>query len=185
MKANKKVILREDDNGYAKMVGGLVALLIAIIIGVMIFWSLSGSMPGSSEQTEYFTGYTLPAGSDSSGGSNDTATVITLKYVPYSTDNSSIAVVCYNATAETEASPPVTIANRVVTVQSGSGTANPPGYSQINVTYTTKFSTEASTTNTMASTVFALLPIIALVVVASIILGIVLMFGSGSKGGNL
>lgn len=38
--------------------------------------------------------------------------------------------------------------------------------------------------NTMASTVFGLLPIIALVVVASIILGVVMTFGAGGKGGG-
>jgi len=37
--------------------------------------------------------------------------------------------------------------------------------------------------NTMASTVFSLLPIIALVVVASIILGVVVGFGRGGGGG--
>jgi len=39
--------------------------------------------------------------------------------------------------------------------------------------------------NTMASTVFALLPIIALVVVASIILGVVVGFGGGNRGGGM
>jgi len=37
--------------------------------------------------------------------------------------------------------------------------------------------------NTMASTVFSLLPIIALVVVASIILAVVMGFGKGGRGG--
>ena len=39
-----------------------------------------------------------------------------------------------------------------------------------------------NTTTTMASTVFGLLPIIALVVVGAILIGIVLRFGGGGKG---
>jgi len=39
--------------------------------------------------------------------------------------------------------------------------------------------------NSMASTVFSLLPIIALVVVASIILAVVMGFGGGSKSGGM
>ena len=39
--------------------------------------------------------------------------------------------------------------------------------------------------NTMASTVFSLLPIIALVVVASIILAVVMGFGRGRGGGGI
>jgi len=167
------------------MVGGFVAFLITIIVGILVFWALSGTMPGNSEQTEYFTGYTLPTGSDSSGGSNDTATVITLSYVPYSTSNSTIAVVCYNSTGETQTSPPVTIANRKVTIQSGSGTANPAGYDQVNVTYTPMVDSQTAGTETMATTVFALLPIIMLVVVAGIILGVVMMFGGNKSGGGM
>ena len=184
MKSNQKAVIKED-TGDVQLVGGLVALLITIIIGILVYWSLSGNIPAMTTQAETFTGYTLPTGSDSTGGSNDTATIVTLQYVPYSTANSTITVKCYNATAETECSPPVTIANRQVTVQSGSGTGNPTGYSQINVSYTTKVSTESTGTNTMAGTVFGLLPIIALVVVAGIILGIVVMFGKSGKGGSL
>lgn len=42
--------------------------------------------------------------------------------------------------------------------------------------------TSRNQTTAMASTVFSLLPIIALVVVAAIILGVVLGFGGGGKG---
>jgi len=42
--------------------------------------------------------------------------------------------------------------------------------------------TSRNATTTMASTVFSLLPLVALVIVASIILGVVLGFGGGRKG---
>jgi len=89
--------LIKHKSGYARMVGGLVALLITIIVGILVYWQLSGSITLTSDAAN----------------------------------------------------------------------------------------TSRDGVNTMASTVFALLPIIALVVVASIILGIVLMFGSGRSGGGL
>jgi hypothetical protein len=42
--------------------------------------------------------------------------------------------------------------------------------------------TSRNTTTSMASTVFGLLPLIALVVVAAIILGVILAFGAGKAG---
>jgi len=171
-------LFAKNKNGYIKAVGGLVALLIVIIVGIMIFWQTTDSMPAQeSSRTEIFTGYTLPDGSDSSGGSNDTAQTVTLAYVPYSTTNASITVYCYNSSAETQTAPPVTIANRAVTIQSGSGTANPAGYSQINVTYTPKIYIDSATTKTQATTTFNLLPIIAIVIVGSILIGLVIGFG--------
>lgn len=93
MKANQSVKLKENDNGYARVVGGLVALLLTIIIGVLVFWQVNGAITLTSD------------------------------------------------------------------------TAN----------------TSRNQTTTMASTIFSLLPIIALVVVAGVILAIVLGFG-GKKG---
>ena len=82
-----------DKTGYARVVGGLVALLITIIAGVLVFWEF-----------------------------NDAVTL-------------------------------------------GSAAAN----------------TSRNATTSMASTVFGLLPLIALVVVASIILSVVMGFGGGGK----
>ena len=186
MKANRKLV--NNDNAYnVAMVGGLVALLISIIIGVMVFWSLTGNIPGNdASRTEIFTGYTLPSGPAHTGGSNASAQVITLAYVPNGNSNSSVAVVCYNSTGHTISSPTVTVSGNKITIPAAvDHTATPPlGYNQVNVTYTPKIYTESTSTTSMANTVFALLPIIALVVVASIILAIVVGFG-GSKGGNL
>ena len=45
MKANQNIKLKNDNKGWARMVGGLVALLITIIIGVMVYWQVSGAIP--------------------------------------------------------------------------------------------------------------------------------------------
>ena len=95
MKANQAIKnLKNDDKGYVKVVGGLVALLLMIIVGILVYWETSDS--------------------------------ITL----------------------------------------GSADAN----------------TSRDGVNDMATTVFDLLPIVALVLVAGIIIGVIMGFGGG-KGG--
>ena len=94
MKANQKIKQLQDNNkGYVKVVGGLVALLLMIIVGILVYWETSDSITLSS------------------------------------------------------------------------ATAN----------------TSRDGVNDMASTVFDLLPIIALAVVASIIIGVIIGFGGGNK----
>jgi len=42
MKANQKLrSITKDKSGYAKAVGGLVALLITIIVGILVYWEIS------------------------------------------------------------------------------------------------------------------------------------------------
>lgn len=94
MRSNVKARSMNNDDGYIRVVGGLVALLLVIIIGVMIFWEVADS---------------------------------------------------------------ITLTN-----------------SQANES--------KNATTAMATTVFGLLPLIALVVVAAIILGVILAFGSGKVG---
>jgi hypothetical protein len=86
--------LGKNNEGYVKVVGGLVALLIMIIIGVLVFWEVNDAITLSSDDA------------------NDSR----------------------------------------------------------------------NTTTDMATTVFGLLPLIALVVVAAIILGVILAFGTGRAG---
>ena len=96
MKANQSIKnLKQDQAGYVKIVGGLVALLLMIIVGIMVFWEVSDSIELDSTEAN-----------DSKNETTD-----------------------------------------------------------------------------MASTVFGLLPIIALVVVASIIIGVIIGFGGG--GGKM
>ena len=87
--------LKKSDNAYARMVGGLVALLITIIVGILVYWQISGGITLTSD------------------------------------------------------------------------TAN----------------TSRDGVNTMATTVFGLLPIIAIVVIGSILIGLVIGFG-GTSGGR-
>jgi len=184
MKANKSTRIKQNNNGYAEIISGLLVLLIAIIIGILIFWSVSPNMPGNvASRTEYFTGYTLPTGPAHTGGSNYSAQVITLDYVPNGASNSSVAVVCYNSTGKTTSSPTVTIKNTKITIPAaGSNIATPPlGYDQINVTYTPMIYDDVAVTETNADTVFDLLPIIAIVVIGSIMIGLIIGFGKGKK----
>jgi len=182
MKANKRALLPDTKAQNTAMVGTIITLLIAIIVGILVFWNISGTLPLSSTQTETTTSditgtaFTLPTG-PASQGSNSSAWAVQTLYVPSSA--SAVNVTCYNSTGTSESWPTFTLANRRIDVTAGTA----DGFNQVNLSYTTKFASEKTGTETMATTVFALLPIIALVVVASIILAIVMMFGKGKKGG--
>ena len=164
-----------DNNAYAKVVGGLVALLITIIIAVLVYWSASPNIVSSDTQSQQFTGYTLPVGG-ASQGSNSSAWSVTITLIPNGAG--SVNVTCNNATSGTSSYPTFTLAHRTISV--GAGVAD--GFSRVNVSYTTKASADASGTNTMATTVFGLLPIIAVVVIGSILIGLVIVFGGTGRG---
>ena len=83
MKANLKSRGVMDDSAYAKVVGGLVALLITIVVAIMIFWSASPNIVSSDTQSQTFTGYTLPVG-PASQGSNSSAWAVTITQLPAS-----------------------------------------------------------------------------------------------------
>ena len=194
MKANQKLWKNTNAQTQINVVVTVLALLITIVIGVMVYFEVINSVDDLSETTEYFTGYTIPTTAGSTGGSNASQQTVTLKASPYSTSNSTITVVCYNATGATKSSPAVTINGKQITIPAasndsgGTGASGTPlGYTQINITYTSNTARAQSTDVTpMAQSVFTLLPIIALVIVAAIILAIVLGFGgSGRKGGGL
>lgn len=172
MKANQKFKnLSKNDDAYIKIVGSLVALLLAIIVGVLVYFEMLDSVSSFSEDTvEVFTGYTT--------ASNASAWSVTLQNSPASATVTNVT--CANMTAGSESYPTFSLNHRTISV--GAGGADQ--FTQVNVTYTSNIATDESTATDMASTVFGLLPIIALVVVASIILGIVLGFG-GSKGGEI
>jgi cobalamin biosynthesis Mg chelatase CobN len=190
MKANKKQLNKNSEAAINMQVAiTIVGLLLAIVIGVMVYFNTIDNITEFAQTTEYFTGYTLPTDSAHTGGSNASVQHITLENSPYSTSNSTITVICYNATGATTSSPPVTINHKTITIPAASSHAGtttsavPKGYSQINVTYTSKIARAQSTDVTpMASTVFTLAPIIALVVIAAIVLVVVLGFGKGRRG---
>jgi hypothetical protein len=58
-------------------------------------------------------------------------------------------------------------------------------FTQLNITYVSSIANTESGATDIAQNVFTLAPIIALVVVAAILLGVVLAFGRGRRGGGL
>ena len=179
MKANKKQLLSDDNAFNPQVVSGFVVLLITIIIGILIFWSLSSGMPLTNTQAETktsdITGTAFVVGTAPTyaTGTNASAWAIMVNYLPSSAGN--VNVTCYNSSGivgDDESYPTFTLSNRRIDVSADGADS----FDQVNVTYTTKFSTEKTGTETMANTVFGLLPIIALVLVASIILAIVMGF---------
>jgi len=174
MKANRK--FKTDETGSSsttQVVGMLVALMLTIIISVMIYYEVSGSVADFSEQTETFTGYAALT-------ANASAWSVTLANSPDGTGNCNVT--CFNATGGQLSYPTYGLNHKTISVAADAADM----FSQVNVTYTSHIGTDEDTTTTMAGTVFVLLPIIALVIVAAIILGIVLGFGgSGKSGGGL
>jgi len=66
MKANQlSKNIRQDNGGYTKIVGGLVALLLTIIVGVMVYWEVSDSITLSSDDAN-----------DTRNETNDMATTV-------------------------------------------------------------------------------------------------------------
>jgi len=161
--------LLKDKNGYAKIIGGLIALLLVIIVGVMVYWETQGSIDEFGTVTEVFTGY--------SHGDNASAQTVTLSNSPNSA--SDVNVTCYSSTSGTLSYPTFSVNQKLITIAAGSAS----NYTQINVTYTSHIGAGEDAASDMAGTVFGLLPIVALVVVASIIIGVIIGFGGSNRRG--
>lgn len=171
MKSNRKFKLDNSAGANTALVGSIVALLLVIMISVMIYFEFTESIDSFDEKIETFTGYTLAT-------SNNSAWTVTLDNSPDGTGNCNVT--CYNATAGTESYPTFTLNGKITSVAADAADQ----FSQVNVTHTSKMATDEGETSNMAATVFGLLPLIALVIVASVILAYVIGFGgSGKKGG--
>lgn len=171
MKANQKFrSFKQDNHGYQKIVAGLVALLLTILIGIMVYWEVSESVDMTADTSESFTGYAASAN----------ATAWTLDLSEHPTGTTDTNVTCYNSTGKTESYPAFTLSSRTISVAGDAADE----FSQVNVTYTSTGAEAADGVDSMSSTVFDLLPLVALVVVAGIILAIVLGFGGDGKGGK-
>ena len=181
MKANQKTkSFRSDTNGNTKLVGGIVALLLVIIVGVLVFYQTEDSVSSFDEQYEEFTGYTRWAGGTT--GSNYTGVTITLSISPNNAADTNVT--CYNESGgagEIEGYPAFTLNHKNIVI-AGNATGN---FTQVNVTYTTHMGSDSAEVMGMAGTIFSLLPLIALVMVAGVILAVVMNFGSGRKNGGL
>jgi len=171
MKANRKFkSFTQDTGGYQKIIAALVALLLTILIGIMVYWEVSESIDMTADTVETFTGYSASA--------NATAWTVDLEEHP--TGTSATNVTCYNSTSKNESYPAFTLSSRTISVAGDAADE----FSQVNVTYTSTGAEAADGVDSMSSTVFDLLPLIALVVIAGIILAIVLGFGGDGKGKN-
>ena len=155
--------LRRNNQGYQKIVAALVALLLTILIGIMVYWEVSESVDMTADTSETFTGY--------SAATNATAWTVDLSEHP--TGATDTNVTCYNSTSKAESYPAFTVSSRTVSVAGDAADE----FDQVNVTYTSTQAEVADGIDTMSSTVFDLLPLVALVVVAGIILAVVLGFG--------
>jgi len=178
MKANRK---SRSDKGAVNIavVGTIVALLLTIIVCVMVYFSVTTSVTQFDEITERFTGYT-------NATANASAWRVTVDNSPVNAANTNVTCIdtgAVNMTDEQHLSyPTFSLNQRLIDV--GADAAN--GFTQVNVTYTSRAaSAEANTVTPMAQTIFTLSPIIALVVIAAILLGLILTGFGGRKGGGL
>lgn len=168
MKGNRKAKTIRNNDGYMQIVAGIIALLLTIVIGVMVYFEVDDGIDQFDEVVETFGTY--------ADTTNASAWSVTLDNSPAST--SDVNVTCVNLTAGAESYPTFSLSHKTISVAADA--AN--NFTQVNVTYTSHMSSDAGENTDMAGTVFGLLPIIALVVIAAIILAVVLGFG-GNKGG--
>lgn len=183
------------ENNYGHVVTTVVALLLSIIIGVMVYWSFVGGVTDMGDSiTEHIT-------SDSSGNSfsvytngsttasNYTGERMTLSYPCYSVTN----ITCLYAGTTATLSWPVTKGTsagnyyfdgkELVIIGDTTGTTV-KNFTQVNVTYQSQTGHAVAGSggvNDMSETVFALLPIIAIVVISAIILALLIGFGGSRK----
>jgi len=186
MKANQ--LAKLNDNGYTQVVGGIVALFIAIVIGVMLYFEVTESDTAFESSitetiTEDMDGTTFTVYDGGTGGSNKTGETIQLDYNIYSITN----ITCWNESGsagsvlsylETQGTDYGINGDRLI-IKAGRAS----NFTQINLTWVSEIGAATGTNTDMATTVFSLLPLIALVVVAAILLGVVLAFGRGRGGG--
>jgi hypothetical protein len=185
MKANQ--LSKLNNKGYTQVVGGIVALLIAIVIGVMLYFEVTESTEAFEESTiDYITsdidGTAFTVWDLATGGSNFTGVTIELDYNIHSISN----ITCWNESGSDEVESYLETEGTHYSVNGdrlriAAGQAS--NFTQVNVTWVSQIGSATGTNTDMATTVFGLLPLVALVVVAAILLGIVLVFGKRRGGG--
>jgi hypothetical protein len=169
MKANKHFrSLNSDNAGAIEVIGAVVGLLLLIVLGIMVFYSVFDTTGMSGTTVETFTGYSASA--------NASAWTITVTDSP--TGSSDVNVTCYNATGKTESYPVFSLTHKTVGVAADAADE----FTQVNVSYTSNKASAAGPSEDMASTVFDLLPIVALAVIAALIIGVIIGFGGGKSG---
>jgi hypothetical protein len=168
MKANQRSkSLVGNRQGFAQIVGGLVALMVTIIIGVLVYYSIY--------DTDAFSGTTYEEFGPYVDTTNASAWSVTVDSLPNS--KSDVNVTCVNVTAGAESYPTFSLLNRDISVAADAAS----NFTQVNITYTSKQEADISGTDVTAGTIFTLLPIIAIVAIGSIMIIAVSRFG-GSGG---
>lgn len=168
MKSNQKFKSLDDVCGAVSIVSAVIALLLMIIVGVMLFFTIYDSMDMNGAATETFTGY--------SSSANASAWSITLDNSP--TSSSAVNITCTNTTGPSSSYPAFTLSHKTITVAADAANE----FNTVTVVYTSNKVDSAGDTGDMASTVFGLLPIVALAVIASLIIGVIMGFGRSGSG---
>lgn len=166
----------------AKTIGMLVAVLIAIIIGVMVYWNVADT--GQTGQVV-----------ESFACDNSSNLTATIQYDPHTWTLTDFVPEFLNSSSGVYTAIPATNwsrSGRTITFEIRGTNGSPPIYSPFYDANTSaaRFSyyTDAGVNvrdniNPQASTVFTLAPIIAIVIIASVILGVVMVFGKKPGGG--
>ncbi|MBW2003753.1 MAG: hypothetical protein JRI72_03940 [Deltaproteobacteria bacterium] len=151
----------------AKVVSVVVALLVTIGVGAFVLFEILDAPDALSDESyEEFGAY--------ADTTNASAWSVVLDRSP--TGASDVNVTCVNVTAGAESYPTFTLNRKTVSVAADAAS----NFTQVNVTYTSFSNAAGDETREMGGTVWELLPIVALVVVAAIIIGIVVNMGDGS-----
>ena len=153
-----------------KIVTVVVALLVTIGVGAYVLFAVLDAPDALSDGSyEEFGPY--------ADTTNASAWSVELGSSP--TGTSDVNVTCVNITAGAESYPTFTLNRKMVNVAADA--AN--NFTQVNVTYTARSNAAGDDAREWGGTIMELLPIIALVMVAAIIIGIVVSMGgeSGKK----
>lgn len=160
------------DNNIGVTIGAIISLLVAVTIGLMIYYNLAGTGEYPSI-TERYTGLT-----------NTSDITKTLSYTPNSA--SDFSGTYYNKATTAWATLPSGLFSRSgnsLTLLTNTGTpwGEALNMSKVNVTYYTPTgAVMRDNVNPVASTVFTLAPLVAIVLIAGIVLAIVTRFGKSN-----
>jgi len=174
---------------YAKLVSVVVALLVGIGVSAVVLFEIMGAPDSLADSvTDAITsdsdGTAFTQWSPGHDGSNTTGEKIELSYNPSSITN----ITCWNESGTVEVESYLTalgtdynLNGKYLYVLAGRA----DNFTQVNVTYVPLSGVVGGDVRDMGATVFELAPIIALVVVASVIIGIVVMMGNNRRFGGV
>lgn len=178
------------ENNYAKLVTVIVTLLVGIGVSAVVLFEIMGAPDSLADSvtdtiTQDSDGNTFTRyDRDGATGSNLTGEKIKLSYNPSSITN----ITCWNVSGTEEVESYLTVSGTDYSLNGVylyvlAGRAS--NFTQVNITYVPLSGVVGGDVRDMGSTVFELAPIIALVLVATVIIGIVVMMGNNRKFGGV